>query len=215
MLLDNSVKVMPIAGALGAELTGVDLAHRPRRRDGRRRSGAPGSSTSSCSSATRSSRLDAVPRVRAPDRRAGRVSVREGDGRLPRDHHGGEAAARDRELRRHLAQRHRVPGAPADGDDARCARGPAVRRRHAVRQHVRRVRRTVAAACSACSTGCARCTAPRWPTCRRRARTASATVGDGEATRVSSPSIPSSARTPRPGARRSTSTSRTPRASRT
>ena len=93
----------------------------------------------------------------------------------PGDHRGHEAAARDGQLRRHLAQRHRVPRTAADGDAADRARGPAVRRRHDVRQHVRRVRRAFARRCNSCSTGCARSTARRSPTCRRRGKTASAT----------------------------------------
>ena len=51
-------------------------------------------------------------------RRAGALPVREGLRHPPRDHRGGEAPARDGELRWDLAQRHRVPRAAADGDDA-------------------------------------------------------------------------------------------------
>ena len=87
---------------------------------------------------------DDVPRVRPSHRRAGRVPVRPGHRRVPGDHRGLEAPARDRELRRHLAQRHRVPRAPADGDDAGGPRDPTRRRRHDVREHVRRVRGALA-----------------------------------------------------------------------
>ena len=66
-----------------------------------------------------------VPGVRPPHRRAGRVPVREGLRRPPRDHRRHQAPARDGELRRDLAQRHRVPRAAADGDHAARARGAA------------------------------------------------------------------------------------------
>ena len=113
----HSLEVEPLAGALGAEITGVDLA-RTSTTPPSPRSGAPGSSTSSSSSATRSS---TPTQFLAFARRIGEPVeypfVKGIDGH-PGDHRGHQAAARDGELRRHLAQRHRVPRAAADG--ARC-----------------------------------------------------------------------------------------------
>ena len=154
-----------------------------------------------------------VPRLRPPHRRAGRVPVRARAStdfpeiiavtKLPHEtvNFGG-----------HLAQRHRVPRATADGDDADRARSPAVRRRHDVREHVRRVRSALARdAAPARRPACGEQLGPRRrvederrPHSRQRRRTA---------TRSTSPSIPSCARIPRRGARRSTSTSRTRSAS--
>ena len=98
---------------------------------------------------------DDVPRVRPSHRRTGRVSVRQGHRRIPGDHRGHEASARDGELRRHLAQRHRVSRAPADGDDARRRRGPAVRRRHACSRTCTPRTKRCRPGCSGCSSSSA------------------------------------------------------------
>ena len=58
---------------------------------------------------------------------------------------------RDRQLRRHLALRHHLPRRAADGNDAALPRDPAVRRRHDVRQPVRRLRGAVAGDAARCS----------------------------------------------------------------
>ena len=91
----GAIEVLPIAGALGAEIAGVDLA-------------------SDLSDAT----VGAIRRAWLEH-----LVVFFRDQTLaPHDlqafARGHQVAARDGELRRHLAQRHRVPGAAADGDDA-------------------------------------------------------------------------------------------------
>ena len=151
----RTIEVAPIAGALGAEISGVDLAAdltdetvaeiRARlARAPRRLLPRPGA------------RPGRVPRLRAPASasRSSTRSCRGIDGfpeiiavaKLPHEtvNFGGIWHSDTVYLER-----------AADGHDARRARGPAIRRRHDVREHVRRVRRALARAATRCSTGSA------------------------------------------------------------
>ena len=130
-----AIEVRPIAGAIGAEIHGVDLAR---------------ALDDATVAAIRKAWLDhnviffrdqELPPARFLTfaRQFGqvdRVSLREGARGIPRDHPGRQARAREDQLRRHLALRHLLPGGAADGHHAGRARGAAVRRRHHVRQHV-------------------------------------------------------------------------------
>ena len=135
-------EVRPIAGALGAELHGVDLA---------------GDLPDATVGAIRQALLDHLviffrdqdlPPERflvagAPLRHADRISVRQGHRRLPGDHQRHQARARDGQLRRRVALRHDLSPGTADGHAAGRARGARGRRRHAVRQPVPRLRDAV------------------------------------------------------------------------
>ena len=116
---DGALEVRPIAGALGAEIGGVDLAS---------------DLAEETVAEIRRAWLEHLvvffrdqslgsDEFLAFARRLGEPVeypfVQGLDG-FPGDHRGHEAAARDRELRRHLAQRHRLPRTPADGHHARC-----------------------------------------------------------------------------------------------
>ena len=185
----HSLEVEPIAGAIGAEITGVDLADLDdatvaeirrawlehlvvffRDQDAR------------CPTRSSRSRAASASRCEYP--------FVQGHRRLPGDHRGHEAAARDGELRRHLAQRHRVPRAAADGDDADRARGPAVRRRHDVREHVRGVRRALARRCSALLDGLRAVNSSALADVSKTREDRIRDSGGRRATRSTSPSIP-------------------------
>ena len=143
--------VAPLAGALGAEISGVDLAA-DLTDDDRGRDPAGLARAPRRLLPRPDARARRVPGLRASARRTGGVPVRQGHRRLPGDHRGHQAAARDGQLRRHLAQRHRVPRTPADGHDAR---SPAKSRPTAAtrcwRTCTRRTRRS-RPGCSNCST---------------------------------------------------------------
>ena len=110
----TAIDVRPIAGALGAEISGVDLA------------GEVGDETIA---AIRRAWLDhCVIFFRDQDlpparfltfaKRFGevdRVSLHQGPGGVSRDHPGREARAREDQLRRHLALRHLLSRDAADG----------------------------------------------------------------------------------------------------
>ena len=101
---------------------------------------------------------------------------------------------------------------PPMAHDAGRARGPARRRRHDVREHVRGVRRALAGDAASCSTALravnSSALADVSKTREDRIRDSGRPTSEQ---RVRRPSTRSCARTRRPGARRCTSTSRTPR----
>ena len=135
----NTLDIRPLSGAIGAEILGVDLA-----RDVSDSTVAAirAAWLEHCVVFFRGQTLDAggIPACRKPLRRADRISVREGARRISADHARDQARAREDQFRRALALRHGLSRTPADGDDADRARNAAARRRHAVRQHVSRLR---------------------------------------------------------------------------
>ena len=158
------ITVTPIAGALGAEIGGVDLAD-PRRRDRRRDPCRRGCAHLVVFFHDQDARQRPV-RGRSPSASASRSSTRSCRGfddhpeiiavtKLPTEtvNFGGIWHS-DTD----------VPRRAADGHDAARPRDPAVRWRHDVRQPVRRLRSAVAGDAGAARSAARRSPARRWPT---------------------------------------------------
>ena len=146
----------------------------------------------------------AIPGVRAHPGQAHRVPAAERAARLPRRDRGEQAGEREGELRRRLAFGHRVPRASADGLDAARARGPACRRRHAVRQSISRVRDAFVRAAADAGRGGRREQLSQGGRDQDARGPDEGRMGARTPRRSISPSTPRCARIPKPAARRCT-----------
>ena len=204
-------EVQPIAGALGAEIRGVDLAE-----------DLPDATVGAIRQALldhlviffRDQDLPPERSWRSPAASASRSSIRSSRGStgFPEIIAGAQARARDGQFRRHLALRHAYLDEPPMATHAVRARGAAARRRHAVRQPCISPTRRCRTALQRLLDGLTRrSTARPRPTSRS---TREDRIKDRRQRRGEQgcwpPSIRWCARIPRPAARRSTSTARTP-----
>src|SRR5215472_3192322 len=134
----ETISVAPIAGALGAEVSGVDLARK-----------LPDATIAEIRQALltqlviffRNQHPDAgaASGTRPPVRPLAGPRFRRGDAGLSGDPRSAQGAGRDTQFRGRLAYRCQLPRAPVSRLAALCARSAGIRWRHAVRQPVSRL----------------------------------------------------------------------------
>ncbi len=136
-------RITPYSSALGALVSGVDLAKPLERRELRHH--PPGLRRPWRDLLPRpAAHARAAPRLRAALGADRRQPLLQGGRRLSGDRRGAQGARPEDQHRRRLAHRPQLRPGAGDGLDAAGARGAAARRRHAVRQHGAGLRGAVA-----------------------------------------------------------------------